>query len=115
MIPTDWVSIALALLALAGVGLGAYATYRGTVQAKTIESEATPYEKLSDRVGLLESQVEKLQSQSWLDRNYIRLLMSEWPYHKPLPTPMPGWVADMFRGPIEKLAKLAELDKDGKS
>ena len=99
------------LLGLIGIMFGAYATYRTTIAAKTIESEATPYDKLSDRVGLLESQVENLQSQSWMDRKYIRRLMDEWPYHKPLPTPMPEWIASTFRGPIEKLTKLTNPDE----
>jgi len=100
------------VLGMIGIVIGAYATYRTTIAAKTIESEATPYDKLSDRVGLLESQVESLQSQSWMDRKYIRRLMDEWPYHKPLPTPMPGWIAETFRGPIEKLRSVTNHPTD---
>ena len=96
------VQVLLALVAMLGVALGAYATYRGTVQAKTIESEATPYERLSDRVGALESQVEALLSEKWRDRAYIQVLLEGWPYHKPVPGPMPPWVAAQFQRPLDQ-------------
>lgn len=76
--------------------MGAFATYRGTVKAKTIETQATPYERLSDRVGMLEAQVDDLIDQKWSDRAFIRLLTLNWPDHIPLPTPMPAWVAGHY-------------------
>lgn len=90
------VQVILGLLSLTGISLGGYATYRGTVRAKVIETEATPYEKLSDRVGMLESQVEDLMTLKWVDRAYIRQLLADWPNHKPLPLPMPEWVATHY-------------------
>lgn len=96
MTSSMWLQVGLSLLGLIGITIGAYWTYRGTKEAKTIEAESTPYEKLADRVGILESQVDLLHELKWADRAFIRLLVLEWPDHEPLPLPMPGWVAEHF-------------------
>ena len=52
-----WLQIGLGILTLIGLGVSGYATYRTSTRAKQIESTATPYDRLAERVGKLEGQV----------------------------------------------------------
>ena len=88
-----WLQIGLGILTLLGLGVSGYATYRTSTRAKQIESQATPYDRLAERVGKLEGQVGALLAEQHEDRMYIRALIAERPPGRPLPQPVPSWVA----------------------
>ena len=91
-------AVVVSVLSLLGVVLGAWATYRSSVRSKEIESEATPYAVLASRVTEIETQVQKLQQEQFLDRAYMRLLVNHWPIGRPLPRPMPDWLQGQLPG-----------------
>ena len=88
-----WLQIGLGVLTLLGLGVSGYATYRTSSRAKQIESTATPYDRLAERVGKLEGQVGALLAEQHEDRMYIRALLAERPPGMPLPQPVPSWIA----------------------
>ena len=92
-----WLQIGLGILTLLGLGVSGYATYRTSTRAKQIESQATPYGTLAERVGRLETQVGDLLASQHEDRMYIRILIAERPPGRPLPQPVPSWIAYPFR------------------
>ena len=87
-----WLQIGLGILTLLGLGVSGYATYRTSTRAKQIESTATPYDRLAERVGKLEGQVGALLAEQHEDRMYIRALIAERPPGRPLPQPVPSWI-----------------------
>lgn len=66
------------------------------VDVAAIAASEAPYDKLSARVSALEEQVELLLSHQWVDRAYMRQLLSAWPAGHPLPLPMPPWLAEHY-------------------
>ena len=92
-----WLQIGLGMLTLLGLGVSGYATYRTSTRARQIESTATPYDRLAERVGKLEGQVGALLAEQHEDRMYIRALIAERPRDWPLPEPIPVWVLSGYR------------------
>ena len=92
-----WLQIVLGALSVAGLAVSGWLTYRGTTRAKQIESTATPYDQLAERVGTLETQVGDLLASQHEDRMYIRVLIAERPRGWPLPEPIPAWVMNGYR------------------
>ena len=92
-----WLQIGLGILTLLGLGVSGYATYRTSTRAKQIESQATPYGTLAERVGRLEMQVGEQLASQHEDRMFIRVLIDERPRDWPLPEPIPAWVLSGYR------------------
>ena len=104
-----WLQIGLGILTLLGLGVSGYATYRTSTRAKQIESQATPYDRLAERVGKLEGQVGALLAEQHEDRMYIRALIAERPRDWPLPEPIPAWVLSGYhRRPPEAEQSIIE-------
>lgn len=87
-------TVLLGVLSTVGIIMSAYATYRATVKAKEIESEATPYAALASRVSEMEKKVDQLYREQYEDRAYMRRMLSYWPGGVPLPQRMPDWLEE---------------------
>lgn len=93
------VTVLVALVTITGSALGAWLTTRGNRTTKEIETRASPYAELADRVSVLESQVgtlrarvEQLEDERRVDRAWIRRVI-EWAAaegHR-IPFPLPTW------------------------
>lgn len=82
-----------AVVAVVVAGLTGWLTYLAATRGKEIEATATPYDQIAARVSTLEQQVNGLMHDQWVDRTYMRQLLTAWPSGHTLPQPMPGWIA----------------------
>ena len=99
-----WLQIGLGILTLLGLGVSGYATYRTSTRAKQIEGATPSYEALDRRMAAQEArseeqrqEIDELRVLLDEDRRFIRQLLAERPLGKPLPQPVPSWIAYPFR------------------
>ena len=95
-----WLQIGLGMLTLLGLGVSGYATYRTSTRAQQIEGATPSYEALDRRMAAQEArsdeqrqEIAELRVLLDEDRRFVRQLLAERPPGRPLPQPVPSWIA----------------------
>ena len=94
-----WGTIIASGMSALAMAVAAYATYRGSTRATSIEGATPSYEALDARmtkaevtIDTLRDEVSSLERSRDEDRRFIRALIAERPMGWPLPQPTPSWL-----------------------